>query len=254
MGKNTIYGYARISTMKQSLERQIENIKKEYPEAVIYTERYRGTTLDRPSWNELRKHLKTGDSVVFDEVSRMSRSASEGFALYHELYKEGINLIFLKERHLDTEVYSNTLKSSVTMTGTDIDCILKGVNEYLMVLAKRQIEIAFQTAQHEVDLLHQRTSEGVRKAQAAGKQVGRKRGDRVLIKKAEPIKALIKYYSKDFDGNLSDKDVMTILGSRTITIPVQNKAGQGALKTQSAKVARNTYYKYKAELKQALLI
>lgn len=49
MGENKIYGYVRISTIKQSLERQIENIRKKYPAATIYTERYRGITLDRPS-------------------------------------------------------------------------------------------------------------------------------------------------------------------------------------------------------------
>ena len=48
-----LYGYCRISTMKQKLQRQIENIKAKYPEAVIITEEYTGTTTDRPTWNKL---------------------------------------------------------------------------------------------------------------------------------------------------------------------------------------------------------
>lgn len=223
-----IYGYARISTMKQSIARQIDNIKAKYPDAVIITEEYTGTTTDRPAWNKLRKNLKAGDTVVFDEVSRMSRNAEEGFKLYETLFNEGVNLIFLKEHHLDTEVYRKALQTGVSMTGTDVDVILKGVNEYLMILAKRQIEIAFQTAEHEVEFLHKRTSEGVRKAQAMGKQVGRAAGTKVETKKAKAAKEIIRKHSKDFNGSLNDIEVMKLTN-----------------------LARNTYYKYKAELKEA---
>lgn len=221
-----IFGYARISTVKQSIARQIDNIRKEYPDAYIYTEKYTGTTTDRPEWNKLRKNLKAGDTVVFDEVSRMSRNAEEGFKLYETLFNEGVNLVFLKERHLDTEVYRKALSSGVSMTGTDVDVILKGVNEYLMILAKRQIEIAFQTAQHEVDFLHQRTREGIQKARDNGKQIGRATGTKVETKKAKAAKEVIRKHAKDFGGNLSDIEVMKLVG-----------------------VTRNTYYRYKAELK-----
>lgn len=224
--KNTVYGYCRISTMKQKLQRQIDNIKREYPEAVIITEEYTGTTVDRPNWNKLYKRLKSGDTVVFDEVSRMSRNADEGFKLYEDLFNRGVNLIFIKERHIDTDVYREALTKGVGMTGTDVDCILEGVNQYLMILAKRQIEIAFQTAQHEVDYLHQRTSEGVRKAQASGKQVGRASGTKVETKRAKEAKEVIRKHSKDFNGTLTDIEVMKLTG-----------------------LARNTYYKYKREMK-----
>lgn len=220
-----IYGYCRISTMKQKIQRQIDNIKHEYPDAVIITEEYSGTTLDRPAWNKLKKQLRPGDTIVFDEVSRMSRSAEEGFALYEELYNNGINLIFLKERHIDTDVYRKTLEQGVSMTGTDVDLILEGVNKYMMVLAKRQIEIAFQTAQAEVDYLHKRTSEGVRKAQAAGKQVGRAAGAKYETKKSKDKKEIILKHSQDFGGSLKDTEVMQLTG-----------------------LSRNTYYKYKKEL------
>ena len=67
-----IYGYARISTKKQSIERQIRNIKAECLEAVIVKEAFTGTKLDRPEWTKLYNKLKSGDTVIFDEVSRMS--------------------------------------------------------------------------------------------------------------------------------------------------------------------------------------
>lgn len=181
MSKSIIFGYARISTMKQRIERQIDNIKREYPGAVIITEEYTGTTTDRPKWNKLVEQVKkesakgTEVTLVFDEVSRMSRNGKEGFEDYKTLYDMGVNLVFLKERHIDTDNFRQALQSKVSMTGTDVDIILSTVNEYMMKLAERQIEIAFQTAQAEVDYLHQRTSEGVRKAQAAGKQISLKK-------------------------------------------------------------------------------
>ena len=108
MGK--IYGYVRISTKKQNMERQIRNIQKEYPEAVIIKEVYTGTKFQgRKELNKLIKQLKAGDTVVFDSVSRMSRDAEEGFQVYQDLYKKGIELIFLKEHHIDTMTYKEVL-------------------------------------------------------------------------------------------------------------------------------------------------
>ena len=87
-----IYGYCRISTAKQSIDRQIRNIKAEYPTAHIVQEAYTGTSIFRPEWLKLYRVLKSGDMVVFDSVSRMSRNAEEGFTLYEDLYHKGIRL------------------------------------------------------------------------------------------------------------------------------------------------------------------
>ncbi|MDD7492166.1 MAG: recombinase family protein, partial [Clostridiales bacterium] len=93
------YGYCRISTKKQNIERQERNIKATYPEALIRKEVYTGTKSDRKEWNKLLKALKPADTVVFDSVSRMSRNAEEGFETYERLYNAGVNLVFLKEPH-----------------------------------------------------------------------------------------------------------------------------------------------------------
>ena len=69
-----MYGYCRISQKKQSIERQIRNIKEAYPEAVIIEEAFTGTKIDRPEWNKLYKKAKSGDTIIFDSVSRMSRN------------------------------------------------------------------------------------------------------------------------------------------------------------------------------------
>lgn len=224
-----IYGYCRISTKQQSIDRQIRNIKAEYDKAVIVTEVYTGTKQDRPEWNKLCKKVKAGDTIVFDSVSRMSRNADEGFNLYEELYNKGIELVFLKEPHISTSTYKKALQNNVTMTGTNVDYILEGVNKYLMALAKEQIRLAFEQSEKEVQDLHQRTKEGIETARLNGKQIGQKQGAKLITKKSIEAKKQIQKHGKDFDGTLSDVDCMKLTG-----------------------LARNTYYKYKRELKAEL--
>ena len=223
----TIYGYARISTAKQNIERQIRNITAEYPSAVIFQEKYTGTKMDRPEWKRLYRKLESGDTVVFDSVSRMSRNAAEGFSLYKELYERDIALVFIKEPHINTDVFREAAKNSVPLTGTDVDYILEGINRYLLALAEKQIAIAFEQAQKEVDDLHQRTREGIETARRAGKQIGRPGGKTYITKKEQASLAVIKRLSRDFDGHNTDTEVMAITG-----------------------LARNTYYKYKAKLRK----
>lgn len=106
-----LYGYCRISKAKQSIDRQIRNIKAAYPEAFIVQEVFTRTRLDRPEWQKLLKKIHAGDTIVFDSVSRMSGNAIDGFAAYEELYNKGINLIFIKEPHINTATYKQALKT-----------------------------------------------------------------------------------------------------------------------------------------------
>ena len=126
------YGYVRISTKKQNIERQIRNIKKEYPSAVIIQDEYTGTTLARPAWDKLMKVIKEGDIIIFDSVSRMSRNAEEGFAVYESLFNKQIELVFLKEPQINSQTYKSALQNAIPMTGTAVDYILDGINKYLM--------------------------------------------------------------------------------------------------------------------------
>lgn len=238
------YGYCRISTPHQNIERQVRNIKSSFPNAIIVKEIYTGTSQDRPEWNKLLKVLKSKDTIVFDSVSRMSRNSKEGFEEYQDLYNKDINLVFLKEPHINTDTYKNTLKRQVSLTGSNVDLILEGVNKYLMALAKEQIKLAFEQSEKEVQDLHQRTKEGIETARRNGKQIGQRKGNTLRIKKEEPIKAIIKEKSKDFNGHNSDAEVMAILAASTIKIEDEKHIH----KEVSAKTSRNTYYKYKSQI------
>ena len=224
-----IYGYCRISTPQQNIERQVRNILATYPTAHIIREVYTGTTYQgRRELDKLLHTVQAGDTIVFDSVSRMSRNAEDGYNLYQELYSLGINLVFLKEPHINTATYDKARQNSIPATGTKFDKVIEAINDYIADLAKEQIELAFQQAQKEVDDLHQRTKEGIQTAKDNGKQIGGKSGVKLTIKKAAPAKEIIMKHSKDFGGTLNDAECMRLAG-----------------------LARNTYYKYKKQLKEA---
>lgn len=222
-----IYGCCRISRPKQSMERQIRNIKAVYPDAVIIQEVFTRTRMDRKEWQRLYKMVKAGDTIVFDSVSRMSGNADEGCEAYEDLYNRGVTLEFLKEPHINTETYKKALTNNIQLTGGNIDFILEGINKYLMALAKEQIRLAFEQSEKEVLDLRQRTKEGLVTAKLNGKQIGQKQGSKLKTKKSVSAKKVIMKHSKDFGGTLMDVDVMKLTG-----------------------LSRNTYYKYKRELRE----
>lgn len=225
----TIYGYARVSTKSQKLERQVENLLKYEPTITILKEKYTGTKTDRPVFNKLLKRVKKGDTIIFDSVSRMSRNAEEGFALYKELFTKGVNLVFLKEPHINTSVYAKALGQRVDL-GADTELIQEVelfINRILDILAKEQIQIAFNQAEKEVLDIQTRVKEGIRVAKENGKQIGRAKGTKVESKKAKLLKQQIFDSSKDFNGDKKDVELM-----------------------QTLNISRNTYYKYKREIKE----
>lgn len=229
------YGYCRISTPKQNIDRQFRNILSAFPNAKIYKEIYTGTkTTGRKKLEEIVKLARSGDTIIFDSVSRMSRNADEGVGLYMQLYDEGVNLVFIKEPHINTATYSKALSSAegLSDTGNQIaDEYIKATRNVLKILAENQIRLAFEQSQKEVDDLHRRTAEGIETARRNGKQIGQVAGRKLHVKKAKPAKEIIKKHCKSFGGTLSDSECITLAG-----------------------ISRNTFYKYKRELMQEMML
>ena len=225
-----IYGYCRISTKQQNIERQERNILAAFPNARIIKETYTGTKISRKGLDKILKEAQSGDIIVFDSVSRMSRNAAEGIELYMQMLDKGIDLVFLKEPHINTQTYKQALNNSVELVGNEIaDIYIDATNKVLRLLATRQIELAFGQAQKEVDDLHQRTAEGIETARRKGKRIGTPKGSTLNVKKKAPAKAFIKKHSRVFGGELNDTQCAA-----------------------AAKISRMTFYKYVAELKQEL--
>ena len=233
-----LYGYCRISRKTMNIERQVRNILAAYPTAHIVKEAFTGTKIQgRKELDKLLKVLKPGDTVVFDSASRMSRNTEEAIKLYEELFSKNINLIFLKEPHINTDVYKNALQNQIKInlntgnTATDnfIQGIIEALNRYTIDLAKEQIRIVFEQAQKEVDDLHQRTAEGIVTAKLNGKQIGQPKGAKLTTKKSVAAKETIRKYSKDFEGSLEDQAVIIL-----------------------ARISRNSFYKYKKEIREEI--
>lgn len=238
-----IYGYCRISTPKQNIDRQERNILDMYPGTYIIKETFTGTKIaGRKDWNKLYKlaiheaetcHVK----LVFDSVSRFSRNADEGCELYEDLFNRNIALEFIREPHINSEVYKKALQNQIDIklnTGnkaTDefINNIIEALNKYTIDLAKAQIRIAFEQAEKEVLDLHQRTSEGLKTAKLNGKQIGTPKGARLTTKKSIAAKAGIQKYNKTFGGPLNDIETVKML-----------------------EISRKSFYKYKRELLETI--
>lgn len=231
----TVYGYCRISTKKQSIERQVRNILGLYPDAKIYKEIYTGTKVQgRDELKKILKKIQRGDTIVFDSVSRMSRNADEGIKLYFDLYDKGIELVFIKERHIDTASYKQALdgaginiESDGTAEGELVSDIARAINKFMRVKAADDIRKAFEQAQKEVDALRERTKEGIETARRAGKQIGTQPGKTWQTKKEVAAKELIRKHSKTFGGTLTNEEVWTLAG-----------------------VSKMSFYKYLRELKE----
>ena len=223
----TVYGYCRISTARQNIERQERNIKEYDSNAVILKEAYTGTDMERPIFTKLMNKVREGDTIIFDSVSRMSRTAEGGFKMYKELFNIGVDLVFLKEPHISTSTYRTAISNSIELTGNQIaDVYIQATNTVLMMLAEQQIHLAFEQAEKEVQDLRDRTREGIVTARLNGKVIGRQQGSKIQTKKSVECKRKIMKYSKKFNGTLADNDVMALLS-----------------------ISRNSYYKYCRELR-----
>ena len=234
------YGYIRVSTAQQNPRRQRVNILAEFPEAQIYEETFTGTTVERPVFKHLLKKVKPGDVIIFDEISRMSRDAESGFALYRKLYDAGVDLVFLKERSLNTSVFRAT--AQIAMTGEQIpDLFIEAANKTLWILAERQILEAFKAAETEVQMLRKRVGEGIRQAvfqwnadEEAGRphdkrKPGRQAGTTPTTKKGKAALEVIRKHSKTFGGTLNDAECQKLAG-----------------------ISRNTYYNLKRQIRDQL--
>lgn len=254
------YAYIRVSTPQQQLERQRTTITRTgTPVSKWYEDEYTGTKMERPSWQRLlkqvRKDIDAGRPVgiIFDEVSRMARNAAEGFECYEQLYNAGVQLVFVKDPHCNTEKYREALarQEAIAQAGAALDGRMKGaaeklmgnmlsaLHDFMLDLVREDVYRAFEEAQHEVEYLRQRTREGMAAVKArnarieAGeedgelRQIGQQAGRKLNVKKAATSKEAMLKHCLDFGGSLTDAEVMAMLH-----------------------ISKPTFYKYKREIRE----
>jgi DNA invertase Pin-like site-specific DNA recombinase len=156
----TIYAYARVSTDQQNVDQQIEVLQKYNPDYSV-TEKFTGTTLDRPKFDNLVKKLKSGDTLVVREVSRLGRKTSEVLSLAEDLQDRGVKLVIDNLGQLDI----------TSQMGKLLFLMLSGL------------------AEMEIQNMRERQVIGINRAKAEGRYKGRKALDPAVIKTAKQLLA-----------------------------------------------------------------
>lgn len=173
-------GYARVSTVDQNLERQLQALQEAGCE-VIYSEKITGTKKDRPELQRLLAELETGDTVIVKELTRVSRSTQDMLELVSQITVNGCYIKSLSESWLDTSSPAGELMLT----------IFAGL------------------AQFERKLLLQRCNEGRAVAVSNGVQFGRPR------KGGKPLEHAIQLYK---GRNMSLKDICEVTGVSRATL------------------------------------
>ena len=140
-------GYARVSTLDQNLERQLD-LLRQYGVDHIFQEKMSGTKRDRPELNRMLAHVSEGDTIVVESLSRLGRSTKDLIELVELLGEKQVQLVSLKES-IDTS----------TPTGKLLFTLMSAM------------------AQFERDVIAERTQEGLKAARARGRKGGRPRCD-----------------------------------------------------------------------------
>ncbi|MDR2953870.1 MAG: recombinase family protein [Prevotella sp.] len=167
--KNYIFGYARVSTESQNLDRQLDALKK-YGAEQIYNEKMTGTKRDRPELMKMLDRMTEGDIIVIESLSRLGRSTKDLIELTELFQSRGVNLVSLKEA-IDTN----------TSTGKLLFTLMSAI------------------AQFERDTIADRTREGLKAARARGRTGGRPKTNADVIKKAVKLYGTRQYSIKEIE-------------------------------------------------------
>lgn len=146
------FGYMRVSTIDQNLDRQKKQLE-EFGCERIFFEKVTGTKRDRPELNRMLEFLRPVDTVVVTDLTRLSRSTKDLIEITELIAQKGAHLKSLKESWLDT----------TTAHGKMLFTIFAGI------------------AQFERDLTSERTKEGILAAKKRGKFPGRPKADEEKI-------------------------------------------------------------------------
>lgn len=148
------YGYARVSTKDQNLDRQLSALHAfGVAENRIFQEKLSGKDFDRPAWRKLLKKLKPGDTLVVKSIDRLGRNYEEIIEYWRIITKEKrASVVVLDMPLLDT-------REGKDLTGTLIADIVLQLLSYV--------------AETEREFIRQRQAEGIAAAKAKGKHLGR---------------------------------------------------------------------------------
>lgn len=151
---NNFYGYVRVSTLDQNVERQlIELIKWGVLEKNIYCDKLSGKDFNRPQYQKLKRKLKEGDVLVVKSLDRLGRN-------YEDIQKEWRDIVKI------TKADIVIIDMPILDTRTNKDLIGTLISDIVLQLLSY-------VAQAERENIRQRQAEGIAIAKAQGKHLGR---------------------------------------------------------------------------------
>ena len=156
---NYTYGYVRVSSKDQNLDRQLLAMETfGIPEEMIFKDKVSGKDFERPAYLLLLETVKPGDAIVIKSIDRLGRNYDEILEQWRIITKEKrASVVVLDMPLLDT-------RQGRDLTGTLIADIVLQLLSYV--------------AQTEREFIRQRQAEGIAAARARGVQFGRKAMDR----------------------------------------------------------------------------
>ena len=164
-----VYAYARVSTLDQNLDRQLDMLQQKNVDQV-FTEKMSGTKKNRPELDRMLSQLDEGDTVVVESLSRLGRSTKNLIELVELFQQKGVHLVSLKES-VDTS----------TPSGKLLFTLMSAI------------------AQFEQDTIAERTSEGLKAARARGRVGGRPRTDDRKLQQARDLYASGSYTIREIE-------------------------------------------------------
>lgn len=104
----TVFGYARVSTRKQDLSAQVDELKKAGA-TVIYQEKYTGTTAKRPQFDELMNKVVAGDTVIVTKLDRLARNTEDALKIAKDLRSRHVILDIKNLGRMDDNAQGNLI-------------------------------------------------------------------------------------------------------------------------------------------------
>ncbi|MEK4581650.1 recombinase family protein [Bacillus sp. FSL R12-0074] len=155
--KHKKFGYVRVSSKDQNEERQIQNMKDlGIEDRDIFIDKQSGKNMERENYQMLKRLVRTGDTIVFDSLTRLGRNMNDTLEEFRYYEKHRVNLQFIKEPYIN-----------VNYTGESTNDVIQSA------IQKATLTILSAFAEKERIDIKQRQAEGIALARKQGKRLGR---------------------------------------------------------------------------------
>ncbi|PGU02898.1 recombinase family protein [Bacillus cereus] len=155
--KHKKFGYVRVSSKDQNEERQIQNMKDlGIEDRDIFIDKESGKNMERENYQMLKRLVRTGDTIVFDSLTRLGRNMNDTLEEFRYYEKHKVNLQFIKEPYIN-----------VNYIGENTNDVIQSA------IQKATLTILSAFAEKERIDIKQRQAEGIALARKQGKRLGR---------------------------------------------------------------------------------